>query len=184
MTNTIRHQEARGSHLHSCLQPADCPTSQQRDTVLIQALITWPQPHMWVHEGNAVGESGPERSPQPASLVSLSTLTFMAQPGEEFQKPCPKAGPRDPLSVRAYGDQEVQPGRGGVNQFTGRAARAPAPIVPSASNRPGLAASLELTRLTAESGPATLPSPIVCKDKRDADSPTLRLGRRALGEGS
>lgn len=44
--------------------------------------------------------------------------------------------------------------------------------MPSAKNRPGLAASPELTKLTAESGPATLPSPIVCKDKRDADRPT------------
>lgn len=50
--------------------------------------------------------------------------------------------------------------------------------MPSANCGPGLPASPELTKLTAASGPAGLPSPIVCKDKRDADGPTLWQGRR------
>lgn len=51
--------------------------------------------------------------------------------------------------------------------------------MPSANCGPGLPASPELTTPTAASGPAVLPSPIVCEDKRDADSPTLWQGGRA-----
>lgn len=83
-----------------------------------------------------------------------------------------------PEALPRSGDQESQPGRRGVNRCTNRAAQAPAPTAPSANSRPGFPASPELTKLTAESGPATLPSPIVCKDKRDADSPTPRPGSR------
>ena len=49
---------------------------------------------------------------------------------------------------------------------------------------PGLPASLELTQLTAESGPTGLPGPIVCKDKRDADGLSLQPGGQVLGRDS
>lgn len=59
-----------------------------------------------------------------------------------------------------------------------------ASTLPSANGGPGFPSSPEPTKLTAESGPAVLPSSIVCKDKRDADGLTLWQGRQALGEDS
>lgn len=162
-------------------------------------LRDWPP--TWLHDGNAQSaESGPEHVHQ---LKKNTTTTW----GRRIQAKSPKCKvlrglfPQGPLrpsrastpgsglsqsrrgslrAVRAYaGGQDVQERQAGQEGVTWRTHRAR--TAPSASDRPRLAASREPTNPTAESGPATVPSPIVRKDKGDADGPTLRQGRRVLG---